>query len=51
VDAKTIHNLVFLAVLSMFCSGFAWAVGAVVKRRGMCRRRHDHTDLTANQIR
>jgi hypothetical protein len=34
MDAKTIHDLVFLAVLSMFCSGFAWAVGAVVKRRG-----------------
>jgi hypothetical protein len=30
MDAKTIHNLVFLAVLSLFCSGFAWAVDHVV---------------------
>jgi hypothetical protein len=30
MDAKTIHDLVFLAVLSLFCSGIAWAVDHAV---------------------
>jgi len=30
MHAKTIQVLVFLAVLSLFCSGFAWAVDYLV---------------------